>query len=153
MGETLRDRRLRYARSILESRSTSTALLGENSSLDGLRILVLGTAPSETLCALVHTECRAAQSRLPDAACEARAADLVLVPHVTLVTLGRVVRQAAHALDPDGRLVIAIPAGERDFIGCASRELLQAGFEPPILQSRDGLVCLHASPGIARARN
>ncbi|TLU71529.1 hypothetical protein [Lichenicoccus roseus] len=146
MGETLRDRRLRYARAILESKSSSTALLGENAGLDGLRVLVLGAAPSETLCALMHTECRKAEARLPDASCEINSADLVLVPHVTLITLGRVARQAARALERHGRIVMANPGGERDFIGSASRELVQAGFEMPILQSRDGLICLHASP-------
>nr|WP_321984147.1 hypothetical protein [uncultured Lichenicoccus sp.] len=153
MGETLRDRRLRYARAILDSRSTTTALLGENSDLDGLRVLVLGTAPNETLCALLHTECRTAEARLPDAICETHIADLVLAPHVTLVNLGRVVRQAARALDQHGRFVVAVPNGERDFIGSANRELLQAGFETPILESRAGLICLHASPSETMIRN
>ncbi|WP_428377342.1 hypothetical protein [Lichenicoccus sp.] len=153
MGETLRDRRLRYARAILDSRSTATALLGESSDLDGLRVLVLGAAASETLCALMHTECRNAEARLPDASCDARMADLVLAPHVTLVTLGRVVRQAAWALDQHGRIVIAVPGGERDFIGSATRELLQAGFETPILQGGHGQICIHASPGERSSRN
>ena len=136
MGETLRGRRLRYVRAILQFHSTSAALLGETSSLDGLRVLVLGAAPADTLCALMHTECRA-EARLPDSHCEARSADLVLAPHVTLVTVARVVAQAARSLDPGGRIVMALPTDDRELNAAALRTLADAGFLAPSMD-RDG---------------
>lgn len=129
MVETLRDRRLRYVRSIPESRSTSRALFGQTSGLDGQRVLVLGTHPTETLCALVHTECRTAEARLPDAHSEARSADLVLVPHVTVVTLGQIVAQAARSLVHDGRIILAVDTHERSLVSTATRALSNAGFK------------------------
>ena len=147
MTETLRDRRLRYARTILQSRPTSTALVGENTSLEGLRVLVLGSFPAETLCALMHTECRKAEARQPDGHTEARSADLVLAPHVTLVTISRVIAQAARSLDHAGRIVIAVPPFEHDFVNLTIRALLQAGFEMPFLQSEAGETRIHANLG------
>lgn len=98
MPETLRDRRVRHARSIIMPQPTSAALLGESGDLAGLRVLVLGNAVSETLCALMHTECRRAETRMPGCQTEARSADLVLVPHLTRESVDRVISQATHAL-------------------------------------------------------
>ena len=147
MSETLRDRRLRYARTILQSRRSAIALLGETSDLESLRVLVLGTAPADTLCALMHTECRKAEARLPEAHIEMRTADLVLAPHVTLVTLELVVAQAARALDHNGRIVLAVAPRERDFVGQALRALNRAGFEGAYLVSEGGESRIHAERG------
>ncbi len=153
MSETLRDRRLRYARAILQSRSTSTALLAETSDLEGLRVLVLGTAPANTLCALMHTECRKAEARLPDAYCEARSADLVLAPHVGLVTIGRVVAQAARSLDHGGRIVLALPADDRDLRAAALRTLGEFGFLTPSMDVDGGEIRVRAERGPSPTRN
>ena len=153
MSETLRDRRLRYARAILQSRSTSAALLGETSGLDGLRVLVLGTAPAETLCALMHTDCRNAGSRHPDAHAEARSADLVLVPHVSLITVGRVIAQAARALDRDGRIVVAVPGADRDLRLATLRLLTEAGFQTPSTRVEGDETRLQARRGANPSRN
>ena len=83
MPETLRDRRVRHARSVLMPATISVALLGEGGDLAGLRVLVLGSAVAGTLCALMHTECCRAETRMPGCQTEGRAADLVLVPHLT----------------------------------------------------------------------
>lgn len=147
MSETLRDRRTRYARAILQSRSGSVALVGETSDLDGQRVLVLGSYPAETLAALIHTECRKAEARRPDACTETGSADLVLVPHPTLVTISRIVEQAARSLDDHGRIAVAVPLNERDFIGLAVKTLIQAGFETPVLQVEGGETRIHACRG------
>jgi hypothetical protein len=147
MSETLRDRRLRYARSILQSRPSSLALVGENFGLDGLRVLVLGTSPADTLCALMHTECRTAEARCPDAYTHMRSADLVLAPYAELTTIGRIAKQAARALDHDGRIVVAASEHERDFIIVAVRELILAGFEQPVLEQEAGQTRVHANRG------
>ena len=151
MSESLRDRRTRYARTILQSRSSSVALVGETSDLEGMRVLVLGCYPADTLAALIHTECRRAEARLPDAHTEARSADIVLVPHATLVTIGRIINQAARSLDDHGRMVIAVPQHERDFVGLATKALLQAGFDTAYLQTDGGEIRIHTGRGeIAR---
>lgn len=147
MSETLRDRRLRYARAILQSRSTWTSLLGEISGLDGLRVLVLGTAPTETLCALMHTECRKAEARLPDAYSDARSADLVLVPHVTVITIGRVIAQAARSLDHGGRIVVAMQADDRDLKLATLRTLGEFGFLMPSTRIDGADMKVHAGRG------
>ncbi len=152
MNETLRDRRLRYVRTILQSRRSTVALLGENAALEGLRVLVLGTAAADTLCALMHTECRKAEARLPDAHVEARAADLVLVPHVTLVTINQVIGQAVRSLDHYGRIVIAVPLNQRDFVDVTIGTLLRSGFEMPHLRSEGGQATIHALRGEIRSR-
>lgn len=152
MSGTLRDRRLRYARTILQSRQCSIALVGETSDLEGLRVLVLGTSAADTLCALMHTECRKAEARTPDAHAETRSADLVLVPHVTLATINPVINQAIRSLDHHGRIVIASPAGERHFIDLTVAALVQAGFEPPFLEFDGGETRIHASCGEVVAR-
>ena len=100
MPETLRDRRVRHARSILMPQAASFALLGEAGDLAGLRVLVLGTAVAETLCALMHTECRRAETRMPGCQTDIRSADLVLVPQLTRENVDRVVSQAAHCPHP-----------------------------------------------------
>ena len=152
MSETLRDRRLRYARTILQSRRSTMALLGENSALEGLRVLVLGTAAADTLCALMHTECRKAEARLPEAHVESRSADLVLAPHVTLVTINQVINQAVRALDHYGRIVIAVPPHERDFIDVTIGTLVRSGFEVPHLRSEGDQTTIHALQGEIRSR-
>ncbi|MCQ8239801.1 hypothetical protein [Rhizosaccharibacter radicis] len=131
MSDTLRARRVRYAQAILQSRSGTEALLGEGGDLLGQRVLVLGERGADTLCALVHTECLSADARLPDAFVRDLAADLVLVPHPSLRTLGRIVAQASRALRPDGRLVMAVPA-EHGFAVLACRALAEAGFAEPM---------------------
>ena len=151
MSETLRDRRTRYARTILQSRSSSVALVGETSDLEGQRVLVLGTYPADTMAALVHTECRRAETRLPDAHTDARCADLVLVPHATLVTITRIIAQAARSLDDHGRMIIAAPSNERDFVGLTVKALIQAGFQTPTMQTDGGQTRIQACRGeIAR---
>jgi len=143
MADTLRGRRLRYAQAILGSRRGGGALLGEAALVDGARVLVLGEAPSETLCALIHTECRTADARLPDAPVEPGSADLVLVPHPSFCTLGRIAVQASRALQAGGRLVMAIPP-ERDFALLASRTLREAGFAEPLGYRENGRELLQA---------
>ena len=150
MSELLRDRRLHYAQAILQSRSASRALLGETSDLDGLRVLVLGTAPADTLCALMYTECRKAECRLPDAYCEARSADLVLAPHVTLITISRIAAQAARSLDRGGRIVVALPADDRDLKVAALRTLCEAGFLAPSIHIDGGDMRIRAERGLDR---
>ncbi len=152
MSGTLRDRRLRYARTILQSRRSAMALLGENAALEGLRVLVLGTAAADALCALMHTECRKAEARLPEAHVEARSADLVLAPHVTLVTINQVINQAVRALDHDGRIVIAVPPNAGDFVDVTVGTLVRAGFEMPQLRHEGGRTTIHALRGEVRSR-
>ena len=130
MGDTIRAQRMRYAQAILRSRAASGALLGEGDFADGAHVLVLGEHREDTLCALMHTECLTAESRAPDAAVRERSADLVLVPHLTLRTLGRVVRQAATAARPNARLAM-VRSDEPGFDEAAARELRVMGFDPP----------------------
>ena len=138
MPETLRDRRVRHARSIIMPQPTSAALLGESGDLAGQRVLVLGGAVSETLCALMNTECRRAETRMPGCQTEARSADLVLVPHLTRENVDRVISQATHALCHHGRIVVALPAASpghgRDLIAHCSLMLIGAGFDLPMLR-------------------
>jgi hypothetical protein len=134
MSETLRDRRVRHARSIIMPQPTSTALLGESGDLAGLRVLVLGNAVSETMCALMHTECRRAETRLPGCQTEARSTDLVLVPHLTRENVDRVISQATHALCHHGRVVVALPGHGRDLIAHCAMMLIGAGFDLPTLR-------------------
>ena len=133
MSETLRDRRLRYA-------------------LEGVRLLVLGTAAADTLGALMHTECRKAEARLPEAHVETWSADLVLVPHVTLATINQVVGQAVRSLDHYGRIVIAVPPHECCFVDVTIGTLLRSGFEMPHLRSEGGQAAIHALRGEIRSR-
>lgn len=147
MSESLRDRRTRYARTILQSRSSSVALVGETADLQGMRVLVLGCHPADTLAALIHTECRRAEARLPDAHTECRSADIVLVPHATLITIRRIIDQAARSLDDHGRIVIAVPPHERDFVAVATNILVQAGFDTPYLQTDGGEMRVHTGRG------
>ena len=153
MSETLRDRRLRYARAILQSRSTSAALLGETTDLDGLRVLVLGTAPADTLCALMHTDCRKAEARLPDGHVEAGSADLALVAHVSLLTVSRIVAQAARALDHGGRIVMALPTEDRILKGAALHTLAEFGFAAPQVDVDGGEARIRADRGPRPTRN
>ncbi len=117
------------------------------------RVLVLGTAPADTLCALMHTECRNAEARLPDSHCEARSADLVLAPHVTLVTVARVVAQAARSLDHGGRIVMALPTDDRELNAAALRTLADAGFLAPSMDRDGGETRLRAGRGPDPTRN
>ena len=148
MPETLRDRRVRHARSIIMPQPASAALLGESGDLTGLRVLVLGGAVSETLCALMHTECRRAETRMPGCQTEARSADLVLVPHLTRESVDRVISQATHALCHHGRIVIALPAAlpghGRDLVAHCALMLIGAGFDLPMLRGEGELRTLCA---------
>ncbi len=151
MPETLRDRRVRHARSIIMPQPSSAALLGESGDLSGLRVLVLGGAVSETLCALMHTECRRAETRMPGCQTEARSADLVLVPHLTRESVDRVISQATHALCHHGRIVIALPAAlpghGRDLVAHCALMLIGAGFDLPMLRGEGELRTLCAVRG------
>ena len=153
MSETLRDRRLRYARAILQSRSTSAALLGETTDLDGLRVLVLGTAPADTLCALMHTDCRKAEARLPDCHVAVGSADLALVAHVSLLTVSRIVAQAARALDGGGRIVMGLSAEDRMLRDAVLHTLAEFGFSAPQVQVDGSEVRIRADRGPRPIRN
>ena len=151
MAETLRDRRVQYARSITMPQPSPAALLGESGDLAGLRVLVLGSAVSETMCALMHTECRSAETRVPGCQTEARSADLVLVPGLTRENVDRVISQATHALCHHGRIVIALPAAlpghGRDLVAHCAMMLIGAGFDLPMLRGEGGSRTLHAVRG------
>lgn len=145
MTETLRDRRVRHARSIIMPTHAQTALLGETGDFSGLRVLVLGGVAAGTLCALMHTECRRAESRTPGCRTEAGSADLVLVPYLTRENVDRVITQAAHALSHHGRIVVALPGQGRDLVAHASLMLIGAGFDLPVLrgEGEQRTLCAH----------
>ncbi len=152
MPETLRDRRIRHARSILMSPPAGNSLLGETGDLAGLRVLVLGQSVSETMCALMHTECRRVESRQPGCQTEARSADLVLVPHLTRENVDRVISQAAHALCQHGRIVIAMPANGRELATHCALMLLGADFDLPAVRGEGENRTLVATRGEHPAR-
>lgn len=134
MPETLRDRRVRYAHSILMPHYAPAALLGESGDLVGQRVLVLGGDVADTMGALMNTECRHAETCRPGCRTEAGSADLALVPHLTRENADRVISQAAHALCHHGRIVIALPEEGHAFISRTAMMLIGAGFNLPILR-------------------
>ncbi len=152
MPETLRDRRVRHARSILMPAPIGAALLGEAGDLTGLNVLVLGQAVPETLCALMHTECRRAESRMPGCQVEAHSAHLVLVPHLAWENVDRVVDQAARALCSSGRIVARIPGQGRDLVAHAALMLIGAGFDLPVRRGEGAETILCASRGLHPGR-
>ncbi len=152
MPETLRDRRVRHARSILMPATTGAVLLGETGDLAGLNVLVLGHAVSETLCALMHTECRRAETRTPGCQTEAQSADLVLVPHLTWENVDRVITQAARALCSRGRIVARIPGQGRDLLAHCALMLIGAGFDLPVLRGEATETILCATRGLHPGR-
>ena len=137
MPETLRDRRVRHARSLImgadETGSSPGPLVGACGDLTGQRVLVLGDMVGKTLCALMHTECRRAEARLPGCSTEGRSADLVLVPHLTDENAAGIIGQAAHALCPRGRIRIALPVADRRLLASCTLLLIGAGFDLPEL--------------------
>ena len=152
MPETLRDRRLRYARSILTPAPADASLLGETGDLAGLNVLVLGHAVSEMLCALMHTECRRAETRMPGCQVEAHSADLALVPHLAWENVDRVISQAARALCARGRIVARISGQGRDLVAHCALMLIGAGFDLPVLRAQGTETILCASRGLHPGR-
>ncbi len=156
MAETLRDRRVRHARSIIMPDHSLSPLLGETGNLADLRVLVLGGMVTETLCALMHTECLRAETRTPGCRTEAGSADLVLVPHLTRENADRVITQAAHALSQNGRVVIALPVSSsgqgRELVAHTSLMLIGAGFDLPVLRGEGGQRTLCARRGEVASR-
>ena len=107
MPETLRDRRIRYARTLIAT--SPGALLDEAGDLTGLDVLVLGHQVGETMCELTMTECRSVEARAPGCRVDRRAADVVVVPNLTETSARGVVEQATRALDRGGRMVVRLP--------------------------------------------
>ncbi len=153
MPETLRDRRVRHARSILMAPPAGAVLLGETGDLAGLNVLVLGQAVSETLRALMRTDSRRVETRMPGFRVEAHSADLVLVPHLAWENVDRVISQAARALCSTGRIVARIPGQGRDLVTHSAMMLIGAGFDLPVLRgdAAETILCASRGPYSGRA--
>ncbi len=77
----------------------------------------------------------------------------MLAPHVTLVTVARVVAQAARSLDHGGRIVMALPTDDRELNAAALRTLADAGFLAPSMDRDGGETRLRAGRGPNPTRN
>ncbi len=93
--------------------ATADFWLERATALDGRRVLVLGTAVSGPMCALMATECRAAGSAQPGARVERGAWDVVVAADPSEAIIAGVIAQAARALVPGGELVVRLPITAR----------------------------------------
>lgn len=105
----LRQRRVAYAQGLIQG--TTNGVVAAAGDLTGKDVLVLGPVVSSTMCALVMSECRRAESRLPGCRVECGAADIVIVPPAPREAMPGLVRQAATALHDGGSVVIQLPTG------------------------------------------
>jgi len=152
MPSPVPERNSRYAASILMSPPGAPALLGIDDDLAGLRVLVLGNAVTETLCALMHTECRQAETRTPGCQTTAFSAELVLVPRLTRENVDSVINQAAHALCQNGRIVIATAGKGPELLAHCAMMLLGAGFDLPVAAGENDLRTMSATRGVHPGR-
>ncbi len=127
MSETLRDRRIRYARTLIAA--VPGKLLTEAGDLAGRDVLVLGHQVGETMCELTMTECRSVEARAPGCRVDRGAADVVMVPNVTETTARGVVAQATRALDRGGRVVVRLPEAASRLAYDVRVMLAVAGFD------------------------
>lgn len=126
MPNLLRQRRLNHARLLMQS--AETGLLGAAGDLTDCDVLVLGLATADTLCALAMAECRRAESRLPGCRVDPGHADVVLVTDLPRDAMAGILRQAAVAIAPGGRLVLRFPRTARREAHEARGILAVAGF-------------------------
>lgn len=119
----LRRRRVAYAQGLIHGGPGGiVAAAGDLAAKD---VLVLGPVVGSTMCALVMTECRRAESRLPGCRVDPGAADIVLVPAAPGAAMPGLVRQAAAALRDGGSVVIQLPG--RPAAAAGIRDLVSAG--------------------------
>ena len=151
MLEMLSDQRVHYIRQtrpVVVPPPISTVLLDESGDVADQRILVLGSNDiAETMCALVHTECRHAETCIPGCHTAAGAVDLVLVPHLTRDNVDGIISQAAHSLCRHGRIVIGLTSQGRQLVALGTLMLIGAGFDMPVLHEGDGRRTLSARRG------
>ncbi len=103
----LRQRRVAYAQGLIQG--TACGVVAAAGDLAAKDVLVLGPVVSSTMCALVMSECRRAESRLPGCRVEPASADIAIIPPAPRAALPGLVRQAAAALREGGSVVIQLP--------------------------------------------
>ncbi len=102
----LRQRRVAYAQGLING--TASGVVAAAGDLTAKDVLVLGPVVASTMCALVMSECRRAESRLPGCRVDPGVTDVVIVPPAPREAMAGLVRQAAAALHEGGTLVIQL---------------------------------------------
>lgn len=126
MHTDLRHRRVEHARHL--GAPGGDTLLDHAGDLTDQRVLVLGRATADIVCALTLTECRHVETTTPEPHVTVGPADLVLITDIADATVLATVRQARRALRHGGRVVARLGRHDRHRARELRLALVIAGF-------------------------